>query len=245
MKSNKKILLVAVSILGLVSCSDNSTSTTENSSTTTDVVAESSTTVPESDTTYGVTPIPPSALSGTLAGIPAVSSLSATDRAVLIWMREEEKIAHDVYITLAKQWGANVFTNISAAEQTHTDAVKVLIDRYSIADPVTSTTVGTFANKVFGDLYTALVKQGSASLAEAFTVGAIIEDLDIKDLQDRETTTPDIALVFDNLEKGSRNHMRAFIRQLDRFGVTYTPVHISQDEFDEIISGNMESGIQA
>ena len=245
MKSNAKILLVAVSLLGLVSCSDSNTSTTEDSSATTSVVSESTTTVAESDTTYGVTPIPPSALSGTLAGIPAVSSLSATDRDALIWMREEEKVAHDVYVTLAQTWGANVFTNISAAEQTHTDAVKILLDRYSIADPVKDTTVGTFENKVFGDLYTALVKQGSISLAEAYTVGAIIEDLDIKDLQDRKTTTPDIALVFDNLEKGSRNHMRAFIRQLDRFGVTYTPTYISQEEFDEIISGNVESGIQA
>ena len=244
MKSNKKILLTAVSILGLVSCSDTSTNTTEVSSTSTSIAVESTTTVASTDDTDGVTPIPESALSQTLANIPSVSSLSITDRAALIWMREEEKVAHDVYVTLAQKWGANVFTNISAAEQTHTDAVETLLNRYSIADPVTDTTVGVFANKVFGNLYTALVKQGSISIAEAYTVGAIIEDLDIKDLQDRATTTPDIALVFDNLEKGSRNHMRAFIRQLDRFGVTYTPAYISQADYNAIISGSMEAGLQ-
>jgi hypothetical protein len=227
-----------------MSCSSSDSTETVDTSTSTSVASESTTTIDASDDTVGVTPIPSSALNDTLATIPSVSSLSVTDRDALIWMREEEKVAHDVYVTLAAKWGANVFTNISGAEQTHTDAVETLLVRYSIKDPVTDTTVGVFNSKVFADLYTDLVKKGSTSLADAYVVGAIIEDLDIKDLQDRSTKTPDIALVFDNLEKGSRNHMRAFIRQLDRLGLTYTPSHISQAEYDAIISGSMEQGLQ-
>ena len=55
-------------------------------------------------------------------------------------------------------------------------------------------------------------------------------------------TSPDIAIVYDALELGSRNHMRAFYRQLQRLGADYTPTYISQAAFDAIIAGNMEQG---
>lgn len=73
-------------------------------------------------------------------------------------------------------------------------------------------------------------------------VGALIEDLDIADLQARASDDPSVALVFSNLEKGSRNHLRAFIGQLDANGETYTPSHISQADFDAIVSSPTERG---
>ena len=158
-------------------------------------------------------------------------------------MREEEKLAKDVYTTLGKVWGLNIFTNISTAEQSHTDSVKTLIDRYGLIDPITDETIGVFQNETFSKLYQELVKQGSISLVEALKVGALIEELDIKDLQERTTTTADIDLVFQNLERGSRNHLRAFTRQLSQQGETYVPIYISQSEFDEIISSQIESGM--
>lgn len=50
----------------------------------------------------------------------------------LLIMREEEKLAHDVYITLYNKWKLNVFQNISKSELTHTEAVKYLIERYKL-----------------------------------------------------------------------------------------------------------------
>jgi len=91
-------------------------------------------------------------------------------------------------------------------------------------------------------LYDDLIAQGNQSLEAALTVGATIEDLDIADLQQRATDTPDIALVYANLEKGSRNHMRAFVRNLDQRGVAYSPVYISQADFDAIVSSSMQQG---
>lgn len=49
-------------------------------------------------------------------------------------MREEEKLARDVYLTFGEKWGLTLFTNIAKSEQTHTDAVKTLLDRYEIKD---------------------------------------------------------------------------------------------------------------
>ena len=51
-----------------------------------------------------------------------------------------------------------------------------------------------------------------------------------------ESDNPDIDRVYSNLERGSANHLRAFIRQLDRRDANYEPTELSQAEFDEIIN---------
>jgi hypothetical protein len=74
---------------------------------------------------------------GTLTILPPATpgALSAAETSALIYVREEEKLAHDVYVTLYTQWGLPVFQNISRSEQTHTDAIKDLLDRYGLPDP--------------------------------------------------------------------------------------------------------------
>lgn len=101
----------------------------------------------------------------------------------LLYMREEEKMARDVYIALGKKWNARVFDNISSAEQTHMDAILLLLNKYSIQDPVGNNGIGVFTNQKLQELYNQLVQQGNLSLVEAFKSGATIEDLDIYDLK--------------------------------------------------------------
>ncbi len=189
----------------------------------------------------GLTHVGGSLLDSQLATI-GTSVLTAGDRTNLAYMREEEKLAHDVYAALGEKWGLQTFENIAMAEATHTTAVKTLLDRYGIADPVGTNAPGVFTNQDLQALYTSLTTQGSASLTEALRVGALIEELDIADLQARRSTAPDIQLVFDNLERGSRNHLRAFNRQLNRNGVTYEPRHISQADYDSIVNSPTERG---
>ncbi len=171
------------------------------------------------------------------------NSLSAKEISGLIQMREEEKLARDVYTTLGQKWGMRVFTNIASSEQTHTDAVKVLLDRYGIADPVKDTTVGVFTSPTMQNLYTTLVAEGMKSQKDALTVGATIEDLDINDLDVlmKETTKQDILVTYSNLQKGSRNHLRAFVKNL---GGSYTPKYITKEAYTSIIAGAQERGRQ-
>lgn len=189
----------------------------------------------------GVTDIPRGPLQTQLDGFPK-GVLTPEEQAGLIWMREEEKLARDVYSALYDTWKAPIFNNIATAEQTHTDAVKALLNRYAIDDPADGTATGIFINPDIQALYTNLVSQGDASLVAALTVGATIEDLDIADLQARATTTPDIALVYANLEKGSRNHLRSFTSQLQASGAAYTPTHITPAAYDAIVSSSIERG---
>lgn len=172
------------------------------------------------------------------------SVLSDKEIAGLILMREEEKLARDVYTTLGNIWGTKIFSNISASEQTHTDAVKALLTRYGITDPVTDDAVGAFTSQAMQNLYTTLTIKGKASLADALIVGATVEDLDIRDLETlkKETTNEDILSTYNNLQKGSRNHLRAFVKNIQANGGSYTPQYISQDEYNSIITAPQERG---
>lgn len=171
--------------------------------------------------------------------------LSDKEKMSLLQMREEEKLAHDVYIKMYELYGKQVFKNISQSEQTHTNAVKALIEKYGLTDPA-KTNAGEFTSPDMQKLYTTLVEKGSKSIVDALTVGATVEDLDIKDLQkqSKDIDNADILLVYDNLERGSRNHIRAFTKNLKAMGDSYVPQYISQTEYNAIINSSQEKGGQ-
>ncbi len=174
------------------------------------------------------------------------SELSEAEIDGLLRMREEEKLAHDVYTTLYDKWGVKIFSNIAKSEQTHTDTIAYLLDRYEIEDPVKSGDIGVFTNSEMDELYNSLVELGSRSAVEAMLTGAIIEDLDIKDLQElsEETDNEDILIAYGNLTRGSRNHLRAFAKQLAKYGEEYPAQFLTQPEVDEILSGSQEMGLR-
>jgi hypothetical protein len=181
-------------------------------------------------------------------GTPAYTESDAVSQAEaegLIFMREEEKLARDVYLTLYDQWGLRVFQNIAASEQQHTDSVKGLLDLYGINDPVTDDTVGVFTNADLQSLYDQLVTQGSASLTDALKVGTAIEEIDILDLQEylAETDDPNIGMVYDNLLHGSYNHLRAFVSQYEgQSGLSFSPSYMTIEGYNEAVSSANSGG---
>ncbi len=162
----------------------------------------------------------------------------------LLYMREEEKLAHDVYVTLYELWGLQLFNNIAGSELSHTNAVKNLLDIYGIADPATSAAVGVFTNPTLQSLYNELVATGAKSLADALKVGAAIEEIDILDLQQNLTgmANTNIRTVYENLLSGSENHLRAFTSTFARqTGETYAPQYLSQAVYNAIVSESIQN----
>ena len=136
------------------------------------------------------------------------------------YMREEEKLARDVYLTLYEVYQAPIFGNISESEQRHMDALERLIEKYELEDPVTNDTVGAFTNPVFADFYLAvlsLVEKGALGYCDALQVGIDIEVLDIGDIEnaldDPNVVARDVNRVSNNLLNGSYNHLNAFTSQ--------------------------------
>jgi len=161
----------------------------------------------------------------------------------LLYMREEEKLARDVYLTLYDRWNLPIFRNIARSEQMHMNIMGALIRKYDLEDPVINE-VGVFRNKHLQELYNKLVKQGEKSLIDALKVGALIEEVDIEDLKRAiaDTDNEDLKIAYANLMKGSRNHLRAFTRVLRRFGYEYRPMYLSPEEFQKIVSTPIERG---
>ena len=169
-----------------------------------------STTLP----TYAAGPNPAAPVIPAPVAATVPAAISPTESASLQYMREEEKLAHDVYVTLYAKWGLRMFNNISAAEQRHTNAIVTLLNRYGIDDPAAGNAAGVFTNPDLQALYDKLIAQGSTSSAEALKVGVLVEQTDIEDLKTHiaETTKADILQVYNNLLGGSQNHLRAFSR---------------------------------
>ncbi len=177
-----------------------------------------------------------SALALAVTGEPS-GELTDAEIAGLLFMIEEEKLAGDVYSVLDEKWNLRVFENIGRAETTHQAAIKTLLARYTLSDPRKEE--GMFANETIQDLYDDLVARGSLSVKDALLAGAAIEEIDILDLEEymAQTDREDILLVYANLKRGSENHLRAFVNNLERQRMEYVPQYLSQEEYDRIIKG--------
>ena len=155
----------------------------------------------------------------------------------LKFLREEEKLARDVYLFSYNKYQLSIFNSISQSEQTHMTSVLSLLNKYGISDPA-STEIGVFVNQDLQTLYNSLTAQSDISSVEALIVGATIEDLDINDIDHFivNTTKSDLLSVYDNLTCGSKNHIRNFTSQLVINGVVYVPQFISVEYYNIILS---------
>jgi len=167
------------------------------------------------------------------------STLTPREQADLLFMREEEKLARDVYLTLHDLWGHQTFANIALSEQRHMDAVLNLLLKYGLDDPAAGTMIGEFTNRDLQSLYDELIAKGRLSAFDALQVGGIIEETDVQDLVDAIATArlPDIDRVYGNLLNGSYNHLRAFATSIEAMtGVPYEAQVIAQADVDAILA---------
>jgi len=164
--------------------------------------------------------------------------VSQSEEKELLYMREEEKMAHDVYSMMFDKWGLRPFSNIMGAEERHMAAIKSMIDKYALTDPVKDIKTGIFTNADIRKLYNGLLEQGNKSELDALKAGAEIEEVDIKDLLQgiKDTDNNDIKFVYNNLLNASGNHLRAFMRNIERRGSTYVPKHLDKKTFEEILN---------
>ncbi len=253
MKRYPLLIIILAALLALTACSTPAANNAEvspdeqataNAATAAALTAEAAPEVIQVDAATGETSFDSLALETAMAPL-GTGELTVEEAAGLLLMREEEKLAHDVYLVLYEHWGLNIFQNIANSEQSHTDAVKALLDRYGLNDPAAGKAAGEFTDPTLQGLYDQLVAQGSLSLADALKVGAAIEEIDIIDLQEEAalTTRADILLVYQNLETGSRNHLRSFARNLlNQTGEVYQPQYLTPEAYQAIISTAIETG---
>lgn len=217
MKTSKLFLVLAIVSFAFASCSKDN-----------DVVDEAI--VAETDEKSAEV----AALCGTCDFTGTLTEAEVTS---LMLMREEEKFAREVYLSMFAIYNHRTFSNIAKSENAHTSAVLYLIKGFGLTDP---SPVGAkeFSNPLFTDLYAQLTAKGAISLVEALKVGAFIEEYDIADLQRHlaETENATVAKVYGNLLRGSKFHLKAFTNALKAQGATYSPTILSEEEYRDIVN---------
>ncbi len=180
---------------------------------------------------------------GNTINLGTLQPLVGSEQATMLFVREEEKMARDVYITLYNQWAdPSVYNIATKSEQKHMDSVKAMLDNLGIADPVVSDATGAFTHTAIAGLYSQLLTRGAVSLNEALAVGAYIEEYDIVDVQKAKneiiagSNQLPIIQTYDNLICGSRNHLRSFVGSIQAGGTAYTAQIITQAEVDAIVN---------
>jgi hypothetical protein len=188
----------------------------------------------------GVTDVNVTNLKSALVLTPALNNDELTG---LLLIKNDEKLARDIYTLFSETQVLPIFNRIAQSEIRHLQAVTALLANYNIADSLTG--YGVFANADVQKLYNDLSGQGNTTEG-ALKTGATIEELDIRDLTQliSQTSNANLIIVYENLLKGSRNHLRAFNRQLINVGSSYTPQYLEQATYDQIVNSSFEKGKQ-
>jgi len=176
------------------------------------------------------------------AGPPSGTELDETEIHHLQFIREEEKLAHDVYTVLYEKWGSPIFANIAESEQKHTDAMANLLAYYDVDDPYVEG-IGNFSDTEGGiyikGLYELLTEWGLKSEVDAMLVGGYIEEYDILDiwLAHDETDEERIQTVYVNLYEGSYNHLDGFVHNYNLLSdVDYVPQLLEGADYEYVLS---------
>ncbi len=165
--------------------------------------------------------------------------LITTEIEGILLIREEEKMARDLYLDLYGKEKLPIFLKIAKSEQNHMDAIKILIDRYGLQDPVQEER-GSFTNQTIRALYDELTEIGKRSLEDAMGAGANVEEISILHLEEQidNTDREDMIVAYEGLLTGSRKHLRSYVRSMGTHGYEYTPRFLSQEKYDQIVSGS-------
>ncbi len=174
-----------------------------------------------------------------------INTLDEGTIADILLLREEEKLARDVYLTFSWWYDLPVFPNIARSEQQHMNLVAMLLVRYGLPDPAEGKGIGEFTDPWVQGLFDDLTASGANSVVDALLAGATIEDVDIYHLDHilHDSDYDDVNLIVQNMVAGSRNHMRAFVGALEKRDESYAAVYISQEELEEILASPMETGV--
>lgn len=169
-----------------------------------------------------------------------ITPLSVKEIDHLTFVREEEKLARDVYLHMNEVYavdeGTKIFYNIAESEQKHMDTVLKMLIKYGLPDPAFAER-GDFDNYELQVMYDTLVSSGEVSYIEALKVGVAIEVYDIIDIGEaiEDTDRVDLITAYGHLVDGSYNHLASFCSTLATQGVTCETQGIDPALFDAIM----------
>lgn len=167
------------------------------------------------------------------------SAITESEKAAIIFVVQEEKVAHDFYAAMYELHGLTPFRSISKSEGLHMDKARSLVDHFGIEDPNSENydTPGKFSSNKFQVMYDDLVREGSKSIPDALIESARFEEMDIVDIEKFNSTIQNefIKSTFESLIGISKNHLKAIVRELSERGIEYSPFYLTREELNNIV----------
>lgn len=170
--------------------------------------------------------------------------ISEEESAIIISMKDKEKLTYDVYYSLNEKYSSDIFKKMIQNELQHKELSAGLALKYGINISVNSDNeVGKFSNPKDQNIYDEMMRYGGYSLLDAFRAGARMEEINISEQLDyiSKSSNEEIIKVFEIIEKGSEEQLRTFVKELQEEGITYKPNKLSQEDYDRIVSVKDES----
>lgn len=173
--------------------------------------------------------------------------LNAEETSKLLYLRSVEKMAYDIYVSLADRWQLPMLFKMKQGESIHQAFITTLLAKYQLADPyATHSTRGVYQEQDLDKLFSQLLPQSLQSFSKTLAVIATIEEFEIHKLQEALATTDsqDVKFLYQNLLKDARNHLRTSINTLRNKDQTYnySPQYLTTDEFNQIVNAPKERG---
>lgn len=167
----------------------------------------------------------------------AAKALTAREIEGILFIREEEKVARDLYQAYYDEFNLTVFSDLARSEQSHMDSIKIAVDKYGLEDPVIEEQ-GVFTNQTLKQMYDQLLASGKQSEEDALKASAAFEEISIIDLEKELSVTQaeDVRLIYEGLLAGSRKHLRSYVRDLQEMGISYIPRHLNSGEYNETVT---------
>lgn len=168
-------------------------------------------------------------------GFTQVDELTVTDVDDLNYLYEEERLAHDIYTELSDKWELSIFENIAKSEQLHFQHLLVIYENYGLRVPKIAN--GFYNYPELNLLYDRFFEGGMMTLESSLTLAANLEEYNIADIERylMHTQNVDLTLVYNSILEGSKNHLRAIHRNIQKHGYNYEPVFLGKSQFQQIL----------
>ena len=169
--------------------------------------------------------------------------ISAVEETALLKIWQDQKLSRDLYQSFYTAYPLPIFANMLSDAQHHMDFVHILLGKFGVSVP--QDVAGLFTDQEAQNLFDLMLNAGNGSEVEALRQGAAAEDMIIDELQILlpQTDNLEIQIIYQNLLKSAKNHLRLFVNELFQAGITYDPQYISGDDFDAILAAPIETGI--
>jgi len=159
------------------------------------------------------------------------------NKSLLFKLYQEEKMSYELMGEFYNNWQLEVFNSVKERDEKHVWCMDKVIMKYGYENN-NSAAGNLFNDKKIQAFYDEMSVKGSISDLSALEAAAYIKERSIYELRERIVTQSDpyIVKVIFLMEQASQKQFRALVESIKLSGSDYTPVYLTEDEYNNIVA---------